>query len=175
MNLALCRLRHSYVDLVEVFFQKPKLRIMDSFDLLTLSVYKDLFFSAPKDLSSLKFVTLNQFRWCLKAKSQETGVGPEWINLKLIWFWKAPSGCVWKRHLGRYINKWSSVFYMPDVVSKKWRNGLKKGIGWGGFCYNDAQLVEITIASHFGQWSFLTFRFVEGESTAELDKIFFLF
>lgn len=130
------------------------------------------FFSVPKDLSSLKFVTLNQFRWCLKAKSHETGVGPEWINLKLIWFWKAPSGCVWKRHLDRYINKWSSVFYMPDVVSKKWRNGFKKGISWGGFCYNDAQLVEITIASHFGQWSLLIFRFVERESMSELGRIF---
>lgn len=77
MNLALYSLRHSYVDLLG-FFKEPKLRIMDSFDMLTLAICKkDLFFSLPKDLSSLKFVTLNQFRWCLKAKSHETGVGPE--------------------------------------------------------------------------------------------------
>lgn len=47
---------------------------------------------------------------------------------------------------------------MPDVVSKFEEMVLKKKSAEGGFCYNDAQLVKITVASHFGQYSFLRFR-----------------
>ena len=84
-----------------------------------------------RNLCSFQFMTSHQFGWCFKARSHGTGVGPEWINLKLIWFWKTPSGCVWERQLDRYINKWSSVFIVPDVVSKNEEMAFKKNQLWG--------------------------------------------
>ena len=94
-----------------------------------------------RNLCSSKFATSHQFGWCFKAESHETGVGPEWINLKLIWFWKTPSGYVWERQLDRYINK--SVFIVPDVVSKNEEMAFKK-VSYGEFWYNDIQPLRIT-------------------------------